>query len=159
IGLYMLFAYDDVLRVLRDPTLSVEERNGDVPPALVNPERDAMMGDRTGGNRAMLNLDPPDHHRLRRLVAKAFTPRVVENLRPLAQQLVDGLLRDALARDPETLDVIGDVAFPLPFSVISDMLGMPEGQDRVQLRSWSGDLVKTLDPVVSDDEFVAALKA
>jgi cytochrome P450 len=159
IGLWMLFAYDDVLRVLRDPTLSVEDTNADVPPALQNPERDAMMGERSGGNRAMLNLDPPDHHRLRRLVAKVFTPRVVENLRPLAQRLFDDLVRDALARDPETLDIIGDVAFPLPFSVISDMLGMPAGQDRVQLRSWSGDLVKTLDPIISDDDFRAALKA
>jgi cytochrome P450 len=159
IGTWMLFRYDDVLRVLRDPTLSVEDRNAEVPEALRSPEREAMMGDRSGGGRAMLNLDPPDHHRLRRLVAKVFTPRVVENLRPLAQQLVDDLVRDALARDADTLDVIGDVAFPLPFSVISDMLGMPDGQDRVKLRTWSGDLVKTLDPIVSDEEFAASLAA
>src|SRR5690348_11466273 len=82
IGTWMLFRYDDVLRVLRDPTLSVEDANADVPPAFQNPERDALRGDRSGGSRAMLNLDPPDHHRLRRLVAKVFTPRVVENLRP-----------------------------------------------------------------------------
>jgi cytochrome P450 len=96
---------------------------------------------------------------LRRLVAKVFTPRVVENLRPLAQRLFDDLVGEASERDPDTLDVIGDVAFPLPFAVISDMLGMPEGQDRVQLRAWSGDLVKTLDPIISDDDFAAALKA
>jgi cytochrome P450 len=55
--------------------------------------------------------------------------------------------------------VISDIAFPLPFSVISDLLGMPEGQDRLQLRTWSGTVVTTLDPSVSDEEFVAALAA
>ena len=85
-GTWILFGYDDVLRVLRDPTLSVEDGNADIPPALRNAEREALVGERSGGSRAMLNLDPPDHHRLRRLVAKVFTPRVVENLRPRAQQ-------------------------------------------------------------------------
>jgi cytochrome P450 len=162
IGLWMLFAYDDVLRVLRDPSLSVEERNAVIPPMMVNPEREALAGDRSQGNRAMLNLDPPDHHRLRRLVAKVFTPRVVEDLRPRVQSLFDTLLSDALLPDGNArgeIDVISDIAFPLPFSVISDMLGMPEGQDRLQLRTWSGILVKTLDPIVSDEEFAAALAA
>jgi cytochrome P450 len=159
IGLWMLFGYDDVLRVLRDPSLSVEERNAIVPPMMVNPEREALAGDRSQGNRAMLNLDPPDHHRLRRLVAKVFTPRVIEDLRPRVQVLFDSLLSDAEARGGAEIDVIADIAFPLPFSVISDLLGMPEGQDRLELRTWSGTLVKTLDPIVSDEEFAAALEA
>src|SRR5450432_3549789 len=132
IGMWMLFAYDDVARVLRDPSLSVEDRNAVVPPALVNLEREALVGQRSGGSRAMLNLDPPDHHRLRRLVAKVFTPSVVENLRPRVQTLFDGLVSEADARAETEFDVISDVAFPLPFSVISDMLGLPEGQDRLQ---------------------------
>jgi cytochrome P450 len=159
IGLWMLFRHDHVLRVLRDPTLSVEDGNAELPPALHNAEREALIGERSGGTRSMLSLDPPDHHRLRRLVAKVFTPRMVEELRPRAQQLFEDLVRDAQTRDPHALDIIGDVAFPLPFSVISDMLGMPEGQDRLQLRTWSGDLVKNLDPIVSDEEFVTALAA
>ena len=159
IGLWMLFGYDDVLRVLRDPSLSVEERNATIPELMVNPEREALVGDRSGGSRAMLNLDPPDHHRLRRLVAKVFTPRVVEDLRPRVQTLFDDLLTDAQARGETRIDVISDLAFPLPFSVISDLLGMPEGLDRLQLREWSGNLVKTLDPIVTDDDFVAALDA
>jgi cytochrome P450 len=159
IGLWMLFGYDDVLRVLRDPSLSVEERNAVVPPMMVNAEREALVGERSGGNRAMLNLDPPDHHRLRRLVAKVFTPRVVEDLRPRVQALFDGLVSDAEARAEAEIDVISDIAFPLPFSVISDLLGMPDGQDRLELRAWSGALVKTLDPIVSDADFVAALAA
>jgi cytochrome P450 len=159
LGMWMLFGYDDVLRVLRDATLSVEDRNGDVPPMMVNHEREALVGDRSGGSRAMLNLDPPDHHRLRRLVAKVFTPRVVEDLRPRVQTLFDDFVAEARARDNGRLDVISDVAFPLPFAVISDLLGMPEGQDRMQLRMWSGNLVKTLDPIVSDEDFVSALDA
>jgi cytochrome P450 len=159
IGPWMLFDYDDVLRVLRDPSLSVEEQNAVIPPMMVNPEREALVGARSGGNRAMLNLDPPDHHRLRRLVAKVFTPRVVEDLRPRVQRLFDVLVADAEARGDTEIDVISDIAFPLPFSVISDLLGMPEGQDRLELRTWSGILVKTLDPIVSDEEFAAALAA
>jgi cytochrome P450 len=159
VGLWMLFGYDDVLRVLRDPSLSVEERNAVVPPMLANPEREALVGERSGGSRAMLNLDPPDHHRLRRLVAKVFTPRVVEDLRPRVQLLFDDLVTDAQARADTEIDVISDIAFPLPFSVISDLLGMPDGQDRLQLRAWSGSLVKTLDPIVSDEDFAAALEA
>jgi cytochrome P450 len=117
-----------------------------------------MVSDRSaGGDRAMLNLDPPDHHRLRRLVAKVFTPSVVEGLRPRVQALFEELVASADGRADAPFDVISDVAFPLPFSVISDMLGMPEGQDRLQLRAWSGALVKTLDPIVSDDDFAAAI--
>jgi cytochrome P450 len=159
IGLWMLFGYDDVLRVLRDPSLSVEERNAIVPPMMVNPEREALAGDRHNSSRAMLNLDPPDHHRLRRLVAKVFTPRVVEDLRPRVEALFDQLVADAEARGDHQIDVISDIAFPLPFSVISDLLGMPDGQDRLELRAWSSMLVKTLDPIISDEEFLAAMDA
>ena len=156
IGLWMLFGYDDVLHVLRDPSLSVEERNAIVPAVMVNPEREALVGDRDRNNMSMLGLDPPDHHRLRRLVAKVFTPRVVEDLRPRVQALFDELIEDARPRGDE-IDVISDIAFPLPFSVISELLGMPDGQDRLRLRAWSGAMVKTLDPIVSDEEFAEAL--
>src|SRR4051812_36533501 len=79
IGVWILSRYADVLRVLRDPTLSVEEQNGIVPAEMVNTEREAMLEGRARHSRSMLGLDAPDHHRLRRLVAKVFTPRVVEN--------------------------------------------------------------------------------
>ncbi|MCB1002679.1 MAG: cytochrome P450, partial [Acidimicrobiales bacterium] len=104
---------------------------------------------RTRGARAMLNVDPPDHTRLRRLVSKAFTPRMIEGLRPLVERLVDEHL-DAVAPTGR-MDVIADLAFPLPFTVISEMLGMPDA-DRDLLRDWSHAIVKLLDPVISDDE-------
>jgi cytochrome P450 len=159
IGAWALFRYDDVLRVLRDPHLSVEDANLANPRRWDNEELQAMMDERPRGNRAMLNLDPPDHHRLRRLVSKVFTPRMIEELRPRVEQLVDEHLDAAHARGTGEMDLIGDLAFPLPFIVISEMLGVPEGADRVQLREWSGAVVKTFDPILTDDEVRASIVA
>jgi cytochrome P450 len=160
IGAWLLTGYDAVHRVLRDPSLSVEEKNAAVPPR-VDPEIQALIDARPGerGGRSMLNLDPPDHHRLRRLVSKVFTPRMIEELRPRVQELVDEHLATAQARGGDEIDVIADLAFPLPFVVISEMLGIPDGADRFQLREWSGALVKTFDPVLSVEEAKAAFVA
>jgi cytochrome P450 len=160
IGAWLLMRYDDCYHVLRDPSLSVEERNATVARELP-PEIQELFdarGDRDRGGRSMLNLDPPDHHRLRRLVSKVFTPRMVEGLRPRVKQLVDEHLDLAAARGA-TIDVIADLAFPLPFVVISEMLGVPGGADRLQLREWSGALVKTFDPILTTDEVRAAFEA
>jgi len=157
IGPWLLTRYDDVQRVLRDPSLSVEDRNA---VALdVDPEVAAVFeGREDGGNRAMLNLDPPDHDRLRRLVSKAFTPKMIESLRPEVERLVDAALDDVVARGTGEMDLIADLAFPLPFTVISEMLGMPT-ERRDELRTWSHALVKTLDPIISVDEARAAADA
>jgi cytochrome P450 len=159
IGAWLLMRYDDVQRVLRDPSLSVEEKHATVArPA--DPEIQALLERRAERvDRAMLNLDPPDHHRLRRLVAKVFTPRTVEALRPRVQQLVDEHLDAAVARGTGEMDVIADLAFPLPFVVISEMLGVPDTGDRLQLREWSGALVRTFDPIITVDEVKAAFEA
>ncbi|MFB6937685.1 cytochrome P450 [Streptomyces chartreusis] len=85
----------------------------------------------------MLDLEPPDHTRIRRLVSKAFTPRTVEQLKPyvrrLAGELVAGLVEAGGG------DLLTDVAEPLPVAVIAEMLGIPES-DRGQLRPWSADI-------------------
>jgi len=131
IGAFALFRYEDVHRVLRDPSLSVEEEK--MMPLAVDADPDiaAMLVERReGGTHNMLNLDPPDHHRLRRLVSKVFTPRMIEALRPRVQQLVDQHLDAALATGTD-VDLIADLAFPLPFIVISEMLGIPEGRKPV----------------------------
>ena len=161
IGVWALFRYDDVQRVLRDPRLSVEERHAResiAPPTT--PEMQALVERRRErGSRSMLNLDPPDHHRLRRLVQKVFTPRRVESLRPRVHELVDELLGLAIARDGQSFDVIADLAFPLPFVVISEMMGIPDGHDRFELREWSGALVRTFDPIITPAEVLAAMEA
>lgn len=93
-----------------------------------------------------LFLDPPDHTRLRRLVAGAFTPRMVERLGPRIAAITDGLLDAAAAAGH--FDVVADLAAPLPVTVISELLGVPEG-DREMLRRWSGVLTRALDPVLA----------
>ena len=85
----------------------------------------------------MLGLDPPDHTRLRGLVAKAFTPRRVEALRPRVRQIADDLL-DAIADQDET-DLIDAFAFPLPIIVICELLGVP-ATDRADFREWTAIL-------------------
>jgi cytochrome P450 len=154
LGFWVLSRYDDVLAVLRDPATSVEDTNA-TPTVMAAAMRDAMgeLADR--GARAMLNVDPPDHTRLRRLVSKAFTPRVIEALRPRVQDLVNDRL-DGVAG--ETVDLIAELAFPLPFAVISEMLGIAKA-DGDQLRTWSHLLVKTLDPIFDPNELPAIADA
>ena len=149
LGAWMLFRYDDVFDLIRAKH-SVEERNVSGVLAETSRQMEEQLRRETGGAvrprrpRSMLNLDPPDHTRLRRLVAKAFTPRMMEGLRPRIEALVDAHLDAAAERG--SMDVIADLAFPLPFQVISDMLGMPDA-DRDQLRDWSSTVVLNLDPV------------
>ncbi|MFE0105704.1 cytochrome P450 [Streptomyces sp. NPDC059009] len=82
----------------------------------------------------MLDLEPPDHPRIRRLVSKAFTPRTVERLRPYVEELAATLVRGLVAEGGG--DLVGAVAEPLPVAVIAEMLGVPEA-DRGLLRPWS----------------------
>ena len=152
IGFWLLLRHEDVLRFVRDSALSVEDRHST--PGVLDAIAREALGDRYDlmqerGSRAMLNVDPPDHTRLRRLVSKAFTPRTVERLRPLVQSLVDSSL-DQMA-DGGSCELIGDLAFPLPFAVISDMMGMPPSVDIDQLREWSGTLVRSLEPLADPD--------
>jgi cytochrome P450 len=93
---------------------------------------------------SMLFRDPPDHTRLRGLVSRAFTPRVVEGLRPRIQQIVDGLLDRV--QGAGRMEVISDLAYPLPVTVISEMLGVPE-EDRERIKRWSADIARSLDAI------------
>ena len=155
-GPWMLFRYDDSHRLLRDASLSVEDVNANPTMRAALFEQVAGPEHEGGGNHSMLNVDPPDHTRLRKLVSKAFTPRMIEGLRPRVQALVDEVLDRIAGRDE--VDLIDELAFPLPFTVISEMLGMPEA-DRDLLRSWSHTLAKTLDPILTPDDISAALDA
>jgi cytochrome P450 len=154
-GFWLLTRYDDVSRLLREPGLSVEDRN--VADGPVRQLRQMAFGDRmprTDGL-SMLDRDPPDHTRLRRLVAKAFTPRAVQALRPRVTDLVDGML-DAM-REARHVDLVEALAFPLPFAVIAEMLGTPPA-DHERIRELSGVVVRSLEPV-ADPETAAAIMA
>ncbi len=156
IGTWMLFGYDDCFRLLREPGMSVDDKKvTNFDEARLAAFLDAAGGDPDELERtSILGIDPPDHTRLRRLVSKAFTPRTIEALRPRIQELVAQSL-DRMAAQGRT-DVIADLAFPLPFEVITEMLGMPPG-DTDALRSWSEDIVKTLDPIITEDEIRSAV--
>lgn len=152
---WLLFRHDDVSRLLRDPTLSVDDDTL----LVVNEARQAAFVEAAGDgdllkSTSILNVDPPDHTRLRRLVSKAFTPSTIEDLRPRVQELVDAALDPMEARGHG--DVVSELAFPLPFDVISEMLGMPAA-DKEQIAEWSGAIVKTIDPIITAEEIALAV--
>jgi cytochrome P450 len=153
-GFWLLTRYDDVSWLLR-AGLSVEDRN--VADGAFQQLRDQMHGDQLPGadKLSMLDRDPPNHTRLRRLVSKAFTPRAVEALRPRITGLIDGML-DAAERQ-RRVDLVDALAFPLPFAVIAEMLGTPPA-DHERIRRLSGTVVRSLEPV-ADPALFAAITA
>jgi cytochrome P450 len=137
-GQWLVSRYEDVNALLRDRRLGrsylhryTHEEFGRTPPP---PEHEPFH---TLNGNGLLDLEAPDHTRIRRLVSKAFTPRMVESLRPtvrrLADELVDGLLADGGG------DLVARVAEPLPVAVIAEMLGVPAA-DQHLLRPWSSDI-------------------
>jgi cytochrome P450 len=153
LGFWVLSDYDSVSALLRSGA-SVSDRHRADSPILEITK--AAYGERPLTiNQSMLDLDPPGHTRLRRLVTKAFTPRAVERLRTRIEALTDAALdRIAAAGRP---DLIAELAFPLPFAVISEMLGMPS-VDHARLRDLTGLLVRSLEPIV-DPQLAAAIAA
>jgi cytochrome P450 len=105
--------------------------------------------------RHMLSADPPDHTRLRRLTSAAFGRPRIEGLRPRVQAIVDGLLDDLEARGDTVVDLVKGVAFPLPFTVISELLGVP-APDRDDLGSWFTTLLAPSSAPEPSVEAVAA---
>ncbi|MER6402112.1 cytochrome P450 [Streptomyces viridosporus] len=110
----------------------------------------------TLNDHGMLDLEPPDHTRIRRLVSKAFTPRTVERLKPYVQ----GLAQELVARLVEAGggDLLRDVAEPLPVAVIAEMLGIPES-DRAPLRPWSADICGMYELNPSQEAAAKAVRA
>ena len=138
LGFWVCTRYDDAVMILRDPRFG---REG------MAKRMEARLGltQDTSRARDMLFQDPPDHTRLRALVSRAFTPRVVEVMRPHIQEIVDGLLdRVDGAR---AMDVIEDLAYPLPVTVICEMLGVPAADQDI-FKSWSTDIARSLDAAI-----------
>lgn len=155
VGFWVLAHYDTVSALLRSG-LSVEDRNAG--PGPLRDLNEAVYGDRGRrmGGVSMLDKDPPDHTRLRRLVSKAFTPRAIAALEPRIATLVDEALDRAA--DAGDVDLVAELAFPLPFAVISQMMGMPD-IDQVRLRDLTGTLVRSLEPVTDPDLMTAIMGA
>jgi cytochrome P450 len=138
LGFWVLTRYEDVVASLRDPRLA-KEAIASVIATRFGIEAPAGIG------LSMLDRDPPDHTRLRGLVSKAFTPRVVEGLRPRVQQIVDGLL--AAVEDRHAMDLIEEFAYPIPVIVICEMLGVPVA-DHERFKGWSLDTARGLDAIM-----------
>lgn len=149
---WLVVGYDEARTALNDPRLSKDMHaalatgSGVVAEGLPGPSF----------ARHMLSVDPPDHSRLRRLVSAAFTPRRVEALRPRVQAVVDDLLDAVAAAGPHAqVDLVRAFAFPLPFTVICELLGVPQG-DRADLgRGLTAMLVPTSTP----EEYARAKEA
>ena len=139
----VLTRYEDVAFTLRSNDFSRDiEANGNEPLDEIGKAKRARRRGRNS-SKSILNLDPPDHTRLRRLVSKAFTPSAIERLRPRVQQLVDDVLDGAASRGG--IELVDELAFPIPFQVISDLLDMPT--DRAdELRDWSQIITFSLEP-------------
>ncbi|NEA12764.1 cytochrome P450 [Streptomyces sp. SID10692] len=96
---------------------------------------------------SMLSTDAPDHTRLRKLVAREFTPRRMERLAPRVQEMTDALLDMMLSAPDRTADLVEALSFPLPMSVICELLGVPS-LDREKFRTWSGRALSSTDRAV-----------
>jgi cytochrome P450 len=157
--IWFVTRYDDAVAVLLDDERFVRDAGLALTPDEL--AESIAVGFEFVANH-MLNKDGDDHRRLRRLVSKAFTPRMVEQLRPRIQEIADGLIDTVEARGE--MDLMEEFAFPVPITVIAELLGVPAA-DRDRFRVWS-DAVVT--PAFSPaelarfkelmDEFVAYLR-
>ena len=138
---WVVSRYKAAVELLRDPRFVKDQDK--LPES--SPHRRTRTDSMAALNRHMLMADPPDHTRLRTLVSKAFTPRRVEALRPritaIAERLLDGV------KGQGTMDLLDAYAFPLPVTVIAEMLGVPV-EDQDQFRAWTNVIV---NPPVNGD--------
>ncbi len=143
---FLVTRYDDVTQLLKDPRFAKSRYNAMTPEQLKKqPWMPAMF---RSIERNMLDLDPPDHTRLRDLVHKAFTPRLIEQMRARVQSLADELL-DKVAKKGE-MDLIRDYALPLPITIITEILGVPT-RDQDKFYKWS-------KVIVASDQFKGGLR-
>jgi pimeloyl-[acyl-carrier protein] synthase len=156
IGIWTFTRYEDILAILRDDRFSADHRKatvvneffGETDDGSPNPIRDSA-------GKILLFTDPPDHTRMRTLVNKAFTRRTIEGLRDHIKDLVDDLLDKVQDRDE--IDVIADLAYPLPALVICELMGVPT-EDRDKFRGWSGEIAPIIDPLTPPDVLSKAVE-
>ena len=158
-GDWVLTRYEDVKTILRDRRVYSDNR-----PKLIQ-QKSKYFQNRgksietlaDASNKFLFYMNPPDHTRLRRLVSKAFSPVVIEGMRPQIQTIVDECLDKALSRGE--MDIIAELAELLPIKVIASMLGVPPRDAQEQLHQWSQVLSRILDPLISLEEYEAINKA
>jgi cytochrome P450 PksS len=137
---WLLSRYEDALTMLKDERLAKDKWNARKPPGTrKDPWFPAFFKPLT---RNMLDVDVPDHTRLRALVQKAFTPRIVERMRGRIEDLAVSLIDQR--REKRRMDVIHDFALPIPTTVIAEMLGVPAA-DQKRFHTWSASITSA-DP-------------
>jgi cytochrome P450 len=149
-GSYFLTRYDDVAAVYRDHARLSSDKKVEFKPKF----GDGPLFEHH--TTSLVFRDPPDHTRLRRLFAAAFTPKALAALQPRVVRLVDGLLDRAATQGG--MDLIANYAFALPVELIGDMLGVPRA-DRPRLRDWSLAILGALEPVIGPEVFARGNKA
>ncbi|MBE3561349.1 MAG: cytochrome P450 [Ktedonobacteraceae bacterium] len=143
-GCWHVFRYTDVLHVITDYNLFSSERKRLRTPARADQKEDRSQ-ERAG--RSILTMDPPEHHQYRSLVSHAFTPRAIDRLRERVARITEDLLGEAHAEG--RMDFITAIAYPLPTTVIAEMLGVPTS-DRPMFKRWADALLRRQ---LSDAEF------
>jgi cytochrome P450 len=141
-GLYgsVVTRYADARAALADPRLSKDPRQA--PQDWQKAGRGRPLEDRSGLGTHLLTTDPPEHTRLRRLVSTAFSARRVEAMRDRIQQITDTLIEGFASGPRSELDLISEFAFPLPVTVICELLGVP-AEDHLAFRQWTSDVVSS----------------
>lgn len=152
---WMVTSYDDVRAILGDMHYEKQLHKWKQVNPLVKllPDVSPLLKSRSAW---MLNQNPPDHTRLRGLVNRAFTPKMVAEMRPHIQEIADKLI-DGLAGKSE-FDLVSEFAFVLPVTVIAEMLGVPK-EDREKFKKWSNAMTDTLEPSPNLDLFKKANQA
>jgi cytochrome P450 len=165
---WLITRYDDIIRVARDPhTFSSVMPTG---PVLARQQKEMVaalladdseladsLGQVRGVTRVLLNADPPDHLRQRKLVNRAFTPPKVLALEPRMREIAHGLVDGVAPRG--TMDVVADYGVPLPLTVIAECLGV-SGADLPMFKKWSDDFVAAIgNHQLSKEQFKALLRS
>lgn len=151
VGVWVLTRYADVMSALREPRISASARHWrDYERYFFRKGEGGKSPMAETYDHWMLQMDPPDHTRLRGLFGKAFTPRVIERMSCRIQQITDDLLDRAIAAGDGTIDLIPALAYPLPIVVIADLLGVPP-EDHDRIKDWSAALLPSLSPALSVD--------
>jgi cytochrome P450 len=145
---WLITRYEDVAAGFRDRRLSSDRVASVYASKLDDAQREARAATFAVLSDWMVFKDPPDHTRLRNLVKLAFTPRAVQALQPRVVEIVEEVLDVPAAG---TIDVVRDIAFPIPAMVIAEMLGVP-AEDRDLFRAWSNAASTVIFEAVRDDE-------
>ncbi len=152
--IWFVTRYEDAEAVLLDDERFVRDPRLAVPPERLAALNEGLPDAIAFIDSHMLNRDGDDHRRLRRLVSKAFTPRMIERLRPRIQEIADELL-DGVAAGGE-MDLVSAFAFPLPITVIAELLGVPAAE-RDRFREWSDAMVRPALAAADMERFEVSL--